>query len=1782
MKTLMKRFWRPAGLALALLTVTLFLSGVFAQGAITLSIDSNIPAQAGQEVIVPVKLSDGTNTGTAAFTVTFDPTVLTFVKGEKGPDVPAQIIALVSANQPPGQQDLALLSIPIPGIPSPPILPAGKNVLWNLTFRVAANAAGKTTTVGLRNPNFLDLQGRTAPAPNLVNGSVAVAGANAAPVLAAIADQTVTAGQTRTVNISATDADGDAVTFTVTGTASGFITVSNVTKTGNTTTAVLTIAPAANQAAGNFTATVTANDGKGGTDSKNFNVTVQAVQQNNPPVLAAIADQTVTAGQTRTVNISATDADGDAVTFTVTGTASGFITVSNVTKTGNTTTATLTIAPGANQAAGDFTATVTANDGKGGTDSKSFRVTVAGANVAPVLAAIADQSVAQGETRNVGISATDANGDAVTFAVSGAGAAFTTVRNTSTSGNTTTATLVIAPPANQAPGDYQTTVTASDGRGGSDSKSFKITVVRSANAAPTITIVPPGDKTVEFGKTLTFQVVGRDDDVGDVVVVQQQTTLANSNFTAPPGNPSTGIFNFTPDASQSGKSFTVTFGVTDGKISTPVTASVRITVTLPATPTVSAGTATAAVGGKVTVPIFLTNGTGVAGASFTLNFDASILQADTVVAGDVIGNVTFSSSKGAGFVTVLVASTTGTLPLPTFNAAAGNIAVITFNVVGRGASALSFAANRALADANGNVIANATFVNGSVTGVPVTIGAPRGTGDFELKIFPGQTGAKTSVFLNEGSLVSAVDFTLNFDNRVIELTSVGLGSLVDSAAFDINATSTALANASGALRVLIIPKGTPTVIPTLRTGAGSVIDLTFNVKSNLTAPGSSNVTLTNVALSDRTGNTIAGGALTVENGRFLISTRTLTVANVAVLAGATGVLVPISIDEGNNVSGAQFTVSFDRSLLLKSVTVGSQAGNVGLAQAIDVNAANASGSFTVLLASLGAPPLPSFRSGSGVILNLTFDALGAAGSISNISLSGASLSDVNGNSLPVLTANGAVRVAKSSLTVGSRVQVPGGQVTLPVTINEGNGIAGVQFVLQFDTRVLSTTTADIKLGAGVDPARFQLQPISATALAQGQIPILIFPSGAAASFKAGANSVIDVTFTVAGNAKPGTVTSVIFASLSVADTSGNSLPANPVNGSVRVNTAPQIQVDRTSVSRKSTDADTTITATGTDVDGDPLTFTLVGGVTGFIEMTASGNVATITIKKNTRFIGAFNPVIAVSDQFNGSANQTIQITVTDADKPVVKINTPIATTGIIVPANQAAVPISGTVFEEGTGVANVSITASDGTTTTAPVVITTIGGTAPNFTFSGTINVSSLRDGQITFRAVATDNAGNASDAATATASKDTTPPVVTINTPISTITPANQAAVAISGRITEVANGVAEVSVTATDGATTTTPVVITSIGGAAPNFTFSATVNVSSLRDGTITFRAVAKDGVGNTSAAGTAEALLDRTGPALTIQAPVSGTVLKSGVAFTVRWSQATDPSTVTSIRVEVSTDGGATFSVVPGGDNLPGSATNVNFTPAPGFNSTTVRFRITATDGVGNRQSFVSDQVAIRGPQITSDANTAVVIRVIVLDGSNVTDRPPIVAGVSGRTIKVTSALIGGQGTFDVGGQILLNGTAIRTRNGSSVRGKTTTELRLDFSQGNDLDRFLAQPGTVTVQVRNSDGALSNTVSFEVVAPTITKITPDRVRAGSDAIDLVIDGRNFREGVSVIVGPEVIRADRVQRNSATQIVVRVKASLLEQRGTLDVRVANPASATVPGAGQIFSNTVKLTVE
>ena len=217
--------------------------------------------------------------------------------------------------------------------------------------------------------------------------------------------------------------------------------------------------------------TVRASDGRL-TTSVNVAVTVTNVNE-RPSVASAIADQTLTAGDSTTVSLQGrfSDPDGDTLTYTA-ATSASTIATAGVRRSTLTLTAV---------SAGSATITVTAADRSPGhvdrlTVAQDFTVTVDETNAEPTFdeGETATRSVAENAASSIDagnpVNATDHDNDTLTYELSGTDAGSFTI--VSDSGQIRTSASLDFETKNS----YSVTVTVEDDNGGSDSIDVTINV----------------------------------------------------------------------------------------------------------------------------------------------------------------------------------------------------------------------------------------------------------------------------------------------------------------------------------------------------------------------------------------------------------------------------------------------------------------------------------------------------------------------------------------------------------------------------------------------------------------------------------------------------------------------------------------------------------------------------------------------------------------------------------------------------------------------------------------------------------------------------------------------------------------------------------------------------------------------------------------------------------------------------------------------------------------------------------------------------------------------------------------------------------------------------------------------------------------------------------------------------------------------------------------------------------------------------------------------------------
>ena len=362
---------------------------------------------------------------------------------------------------------------------------------------------------------------------------------NTAPVLSAIGNQNLNEDASLNVSLSASDGEGDTLAYSLTSASSSL----GASISGST----LTISPTADYN-GSGSLTVQVSDGSL-TDSESISVTVNAV--NDAPVLASISNQTTNEDTSKQVNLSASDVDGDSLSYSVTAASAELST--------SVSGSQLIITPQADWY-GTGNMTVQVSDGSL-TDSQTFSVTVNAVNDAPVLSAIGAQSLAEDGSLSVSLSATDTDGDGLTFSLTSA----TSALGASISGST----LTITPDADYN-GSGSLTVQVSDG-GLSDSETLSVTVT-AVNDAPEID--PVADQTLDLDGQKTISLTAADVD-GDSLTYSASSADTSIVTTSVSGT------NLTITATgQSGENTLVTVTVSDGQVTDTAQFNVTLADTL--------------------------------------------------------------------------------------------------------------------------------------------------------------------------------------------------------------------------------------------------------------------------------------------------------------------------------------------------------------------------------------------------------------------------------------------------------------------------------------------------------------------------------------------------------------------------------------------------------------------------------------------------------------------------------------------------------------------------------------------------------------------------------------------------------------------------------------------------------------------------------------------------------------------------------------------------------------------------------------------------------------------------------------------------------------------------------------------------------------------------------------------------------------------------------------------------------------------------------------------------
>ncbi len=374
---------------------------------------------------------------------------------------------------------------------------------------------------------------------------------NQPPVLAAIGNKSVDEGSLLTFAALATDADlpVNNLTFSLDAGAPAGSTI-------DPSTGQFSWTPPGGTSPGNHTVTIRVTDDGVPILDDFETITITVNDVNLPPVLSAIGTHSVVEGSPLTFTASATDPDlpADNLSFSLDANAPLSATI-------DPSTGEFSWTPGEAYGSAVFSITVRVTDD--GTpsldDRETFNITVREFSQAPILAAIGNKRINEGNLLTFTASATDPDFPAkkLSFSLDSGTPAGATI-------NATTGEFNWMPAESQGPAVYSVTVRVTKDGAPSleDFETFQVTV-REANRPPVLAAI--GNKSVDEGSLLTFSASATDPDLP-----------ANElSFSLDSGAPAgatidsiTGEFRWTPTEAEGPAVHSVTVRVTDDDVST--------------------------------------------------------------------------------------------------------------------------------------------------------------------------------------------------------------------------------------------------------------------------------------------------------------------------------------------------------------------------------------------------------------------------------------------------------------------------------------------------------------------------------------------------------------------------------------------------------------------------------------------------------------------------------------------------------------------------------------------------------------------------------------------------------------------------------------------------------------------------------------------------------------------------------------------------------------------------------------------------------------------------------------------------------------------------------------------------------------------------------------------------------------------------------------------------------------------------------------------------------------
>ncbi len=368
---------------------------------------------------------------------------------------------------------------------------------------------------------------------SLPSFSIQVVGLNAPPAISGTPDSQITVGQNYSFTPVATDPDGNTLTFSVQNMPAW--------ATFDTGTGVLAGSPQSGDAGTFAGIVIEVTDGMQTAALPTFSIDVNAI--NSPPNISGIPGTQAVAGQSYTFTPTASDPDGDAITFSVQN-APSWLAIDSV-------TGTLSGVPQAGDVGSAAGIVISAADATAATSLPAFTINVAPTNSPPVISGTPGNQATVGSRYSFTPTASDPDGDTLTYTVQN--------RPPWLALNPGTGELTGTPQAGDVGNHGQIMLSASDGISSASLAAFGIDV-SAANSAPQISGTPANQ--IAAGDSYSFTPTASDAD-GDTLVFSIQNAPSWATF-----DQDTGTLSGNTSAANVGTYSNIQISVTDGDLTT--------------------------------------------------------------------------------------------------------------------------------------------------------------------------------------------------------------------------------------------------------------------------------------------------------------------------------------------------------------------------------------------------------------------------------------------------------------------------------------------------------------------------------------------------------------------------------------------------------------------------------------------------------------------------------------------------------------------------------------------------------------------------------------------------------------------------------------------------------------------------------------------------------------------------------------------------------------------------------------------------------------------------------------------------------------------------------------------------------------------------------------------------------------------------------------------------------------------------------------------------------------